>query len=446
MRFKTQSFQQNYPFLIGIFTVMVAIATWYKYTAVSDAQVPVSKINPLAIDSCQLALADHKGKSRIDLDIARYQKLSQGTHSPNAYLEKLGWAYIRKARSSFDPGYFKLAQQTGLCLQRKNPNSLQAQLMLGHVFHQLHRFERSERIARALVVQRGLWADYALLGDVLMEQGQLLEAEKAYQAMVDQRPGPQAYMRAANMRWLKGDLSGSRELMRMVVGGLGENNREGAAWAWVRLADYTRQAKQFVLAESYLERALLLQPDYPPALLLRGEILMSREHYTEAIAMLARAVESNPLPLYQWSYIEALMQVGDEPRALQIKDSLMQHGASLDRRSFALYLAVQKQHAPRALILARQELELRQDVFTLDTMAWALYANGEISRAWYFANQAIAEGTQDARLFYHAAVIAEEIGQANIAVDYYRRAMDLQHLLLPSERQNMATRFAAISL
>lgn len=124
----------------------------------------------------------------------------------------------------------------------------------------------------------------------------------------------------------------------------------------------------------------------------------------------------------------------------------MQHGASLDRRSFALYLAVQKQHAPRALILARQELELRQDVFTLDTMAWALYANGEISRAWYFANQAIAEGTQDARLFYHAAVIAEEIGQANIAVDYYRRAMDLQHLLLPSERQNMATRFAAISL
>lgn len=446
MRFKKNSFQLNYAIFVGIFTVMVAAASWFKYTAVSDQKVPVSKIDPLVIDFCRLAMAAHKGKSRIDRDIVRYQKLSQGQRNADAYLEKLGWAYISKARSSFDPGYLKLAEQTGLCLQHKNPNSLQAQLMLGHVFHQLHRFKRSERIARALVDQRGLWSDYALLGDVLMEQGHLLEAEKAYQAMIDQRPGPQAYMRAAHMRWLKGDLSGSLEMMRMVVGGLGETNREGAAWAWVRLAAYTRQAKQLQLAESYLERALSLQPDYPPALLLHGEILMSREHYSKAIAMLSRAVESNPLPLYLWSYIEALTQGGDEPLALQIKSRLMQHGASLDRRSFALYLAAQKQYAPRALVLARQELDLRRDVFTLDTMAWALYANNQLSQAWHFAEQALAEGTQDARLFYHAAVIAEETGQADAASHYYRRATDHQHLLLPSERQDMQTRFAAISL
>ena len=446
MKSRIHFFNHNQALLVATLALFIIIAIVYTRAFRSDLPAPVWNMQVSSIDSCELSLANHKGESPLDIDIARYQKLSQGTYNSNVYLERLGWAYISKARSSFDPGYFKLAQQTGLCLQHRDPNDLQAQLLLGHVLHQLHLFKQSESIARVLVERRGLWLDFALLGDVLMEQGNLLEAEQAYQVMIDQRPGPQAYLRAAHMRWLRGDLAGSLELMELAVGAIGEKNSENAAWAWVRLADYVRQAKRARLAESYIERALALQPDYPPALFLRGEILMSRGQYKQATKVLSQAVELHPSPLYQWSYLESLSQTGDEKLVAQIEQRLMQQGANLDRRSFALYLASRKQNAPLALALARQELEVRQDVFTLDSMAWALRANGQMTQAWKFVNRALAEGTNDARLFYHAGVIAEETGLSESAVDYYHRALDMNHLLLPSERQDMELRITAVSL
>jgi hypothetical protein len=59
--------------------------------------------------------------------------------------------------------------------------------------------------------------------------------------------------------------------------------------------------------------------------------------------------------------------------------------------------------------------------------------------------RALAEGTEDARLFFHAAVIASQAGQAADAERWLRKASELSQLLLPSERkelQNAATRGA----
>src|SRR5437016_4211778 len=147
--------------------------------------------------SCDIALAPTG-----DAAITKLQSRARDSKTPLAFLEQLGWAYIAKARNTFDPGYYKLAEHTALCMEDKSPGNLDALLLRGHVLHSLHKFKEGEFIARELVAKRGLWFDYALLGDVLMEQGRLDEAIPAYQTMMDQKPGPQAYMRAAHMRWL----------------------------------------------------------------------------------------------------------------------------------------------------------------------------------------------------------------------------------------------------
>jgi hypothetical protein len=46
---------------------------------------------------------------------------------------------------------------------------------------------------------------------------------------------------------------------------------------------------------------------------------------------------------------------------------------------------------------------------------------------------ALSAGTQDARLFLHAAVIAAAAGDAAEAARFRKRAESLRHLLLPSE-------------
>jgi hypothetical protein len=87
-----------------------------------------------------------------------------------------------------------------------------------------------------------------------------------------------------------------------------------------------------------------------------------------------------------------------------------------------------------ALRLAREELETRTDVFTQDALAWALAADGQWSQAREPLAKALAEGTQDARLFLHAAVIASRAGQLDEALGWVEKLQPLLHCLLPSER------------
>jgi Flp pilus assembly protein TadD len=91
-----------------------------------------------------------------------------------------------------------------------------------------------------------------------------------------------------------------------------------------------------------------------------------------------------------------------------------------------------------ALRLAETELDTRADVFTLDALAWAWMANGNTEQAWIFAQRAVAEGTQDVRLFLHAGVIASAAGQSEKAATYLAKATAMQQLLLPSERKILA--------
>jgi uncharacterized membrane-anchored protein len=51
-------------------------------------------------------------------------------------------------------------------------------------------------------------------------------------------------------------------------------------------------------------------------------------------------------------------------------------------------------------------------VFTKDALAFALYRAGELEAARRLSVEVIASGTRDARLLYHAGVIASAAGDA----------------------------------
>jgi len=148
-------------------------------------------------------------------------------------------------------------------------------------------------------------------------------------------------------------------------------------------------------------------------------------------------VKLNPLPEYQWTLAEALRADGREKEASAIEAQLRQHGASSDPRTFALFLSTRHESPETALQLAQAELDSRSDVFTHDAFAWSLAAAGKLSEAQSEMQRALAEGTEDGRLFFHAAVIASKTGHAADADRWLRKANELSHLLLPSERYEL---------
>src|SRR5205823_6577927 len=105
--------------------------------------------------------------------------------------------------------------------------------------------------------------------------------------------------------------------------------------------------------------------------------------------------------------------------------------------TLALYLATRHESPETALRLARGELDSRSDVFTHDALAWSLAAAGKVTEAWSEMRRALAEGTQDGRLFFHTGIIASQAGQSADAEGWLGKASELFHLLLPSERKEL---------
>jgi tetratricopeptide (TPR) repeat protein len=383
--------------------------------------------------ACAVALAPAAQRNETDRDIARLQEQSRREPNPRQALEQLGYRYVARARVANDPGDYKLAEKTAECIESTSPDDASALLLRGHVLHQLHRFREAEQIARRLTVKRQFVLDYGLLGDVLMEQGRLTEAAQAYQKMIDIKPFYQSYARASHLRWLKGDLDGAIELIRKAIAAASPRDPESIAWAYTRLAGYELQRARLGDAARAADSALSYQPDYAAALLMRGRVFLAMKKTADAVAAFSRAAQLNPLPEYQWALGDALRLLGDHEQADLVERELTSRGAAADARTVALFLATRRAAVTKAVALAERELQTRADIFSLDALAWSLAAAGRTAEAHVTMTRALAEGTEDGRLFLHAGVIAAAGDRRAEARKWLRKAEALRSTLLPSE-------------
>lgn len=415
-----------------------------------------SKTKPVPPDPCRLVLLPHYGDTALDAQIMRAQEAVSKAVSGDAALEQLGWLFVAKARASFDGGFYKLAEQCSFALENGcatnaatdaesvTARRYAAMLLRGHVLQNLHQFKAAEPLARELAEKRGSPMDFGLLGDVLMEQGRLDEAAAAYQNMMNLRPDSRALARAAHLRWLKGDLEGAIEAMREAAGTVGTRDTDSVAWMRTRLAFYEFQAGQAEIAGRACDDALSLVPDYAPALLLRGRMALANGDAAKAVAQFERAVKLNPLPEYYWALVEALQQAGQSERAELAETALARRGSD-DPRTYAIYLATQRRQAELAVRLATRELGERADVFTYDCLAWAQYSAGDLVSAKAAIAKALAEGTSDARLFFHAGIINAAVGEREAAQDFFKKSFESRHLLWPSERNQLEKAMSEIA-
>lgn len=406
---------------------------------------PAPAARSAVVDACAAALAPSPVRDDEDRRIEQLRdEARHGVRRAQA-LEQLGYRYVARARARYDTGDYVLAEQVAACLMATAPEDEAGLLLRGHSLHQMHRFAEAEAVARSLVERRGMPLDYGLLGDVLLERGRVSDAAAAYQTMLDLKPYYQSYVRGAHLRWTIGDLDGAIGLMRLAISAASPRDPDSIAWAYTRLCLYELQRGSADAASRAVDAALLHRRDYAPALLARGRILLALGRAGDAIAVLRRAERLNPLPEYQWVLADALRAAGDDAAAAAVERALEADGRRTDPRTVALFLATRARHPDAAVALARHEMTVRADVFTLDALAWALAAAGRSDAAAPVMDRALAYGTKDARLFLHAAVIAGASGRRGEARRWTARAAALRAMLLPSELQALSTLEASSS-
>ena len=97
----------------------------------------------------------------------------------------------------------------------------------------------------------------------------------------------------------------------------------------------------------------------------------------------------------------------------------------------ALFAANHGTNPIMAVEQARAAYAQRPTIYAADTLAWALYQQGEYEEAWQYSQEALRLGTRDPLLHFHAGMIAQKRGDAARAHMHLQTALEINPYFSP---------------
>jgi len=198
-------------------------------------------------------------------------------------------------------------------------------------------------------------------------------------------------------------------------------------------------------AEGRLVEALRVLPDHAPSLSVAAEIAARKGLWEPATRLAERSValerEAGALAALV-DYRHAMGDAAGEARAKRAVadfDARLPEDHRLVHRPLALYFADHGEPA-RGLAMAERELKGRKDVYGWDAYAWTLFRAGRPAEAVEPMRRALAMGTVDPLLEFHAGEIARAAGDAAGARRHLDRALKIDprfHVLYAAEARQL---------
>jgi tetratricopeptide (TPR) repeat protein len=295
-----------------------------------------------------------------------------------------------------------------------------------------HEFERVIELVGSLRARQSqdLWAR-ALLSDAYVEMGRYEEAEDVVQQMLEIKPCGASYFRGAALMNLHGETERAVETLRLAYRCVDPEDTVARAWALSECGSLLWNLGEFDDARREFEKALRIRPDFPGAMKGLGRLAAARGEISEAIRWLARSADT-PTTLSELSFLYG--KSGDADRAEESIDRAIEMGEREPTwaRSVALCLADHRIDPERAVELARRETQSRPGIHSWDALAWALCAAGRFSEAMDCSDKALALGTRDPMLLFHAGKAAEGCGRRSEAVARFETALGLNPKFHPA--------------
>jgi len=224
----------------------------------------------LSIPSPHLAFShdDHHHPSTAEINL----------HLPEELI-KLGWTTVDQARRNQDEFIYHSVLAIADQHDSQFGPSPDSRLLRGHALLQFHRFAETESVARYLVRIRSNSADYALLGDALLEQGKLAEAEANYLRMARKNFGYQSLIRLAWLKWRQGKQEASLNLWQQAFRKSDQVTDFDRAWCATKVAEAYLALGERRMSAHYVAQALSLYPNYKKAQSLRDSFPESRHRH-----------------------------------------------------------------------------------------------------------------------------------------------------------------------
>jgi tetratricopeptide (TPR) repeat protein len=349
---------------------------------------------------------------------------------------KLAGYYLQRMRETSSAVYLDLADgaaRASLGAMAQNPGGLHA---LAQVRMAQHDFADAREQARILLARDPrAAAAHLLFGDASLELGEEALAEQ-HVARAEELAGASVATRTrlARIAFLHGRPERAAEHLGAALA-LAKSDAslpaETVAWCHWQLGELAFAVGDYAAAEQPQQAALETLPDYPRALAARGRLRAAQGDLKGAIADYERAVRGFPDPTFV-AQLGDLYLLSGNARAAAAQYALVERMAGLAgsgpapyARVLALFRADHDMQVQEAYASAAQEFKGRPDVYGADALAWTAYKAGHTAEAAAAMHEALRLGTQDARLLYHAGMIARAAGNPDAARQYLSRALEL---------------------
>ena len=366
---------------------------------------------------------------------------------------KLASEYLQRLRETGDITYLNLASRAANASlatlpAEQNKGGLVA---VTQVEFSSHEFAAArDHALRLAELEPNKGYPFQFLGDALLELGQYADAEAAFRQM-EKFGGIQKMMqvameqRLARLAMLRGDnkgASGHFSAALKFASAIVEPPKETVAWCEWQLGETAFAGADYKTAEKYYRDSLATFPDYFRSLASLGRVRAAQGDLAGAISIYEKVVRILPDPNFVAS-LGDLYKLADRPADAENQYALVEQighltaqSGALYNRQLALFYADHDMKPNDAYASAAREYEVRRDIYGADAVAWTALKAGKIPEAQTAINEALKLGTRDAKLYYHAGLIAAAAGDRNEAVRLLRTALSLNPAFDPLQAEN----------
>jgi tetratricopeptide (TPR) repeat protein len=332
---------------------------------------------------------------------------------------RLADALLRQARVTSNPGLAVRAEEVLKTALNHEPNNYDAMRAMEAVLLSQHRFAEAIDLAnRARTVDPIDSWNYGVLGDAHLELGQYPQAFEAFEQMMKHRPSGPAYARASYARELQGDLDGALRLMQMATEATSAHDPEGQAWHHAQMGDLLLQLGRLDAAQREYDHAAFIFPAHPFAAMGRARVKAAEGDRRGALEIYLELIKRSPQPALAARIGELYEELGQAKEAEHFY-ALAETGWRYDTPEPTLlvaFLAAHDRKLADAVKIGEETAARRQDIFTMDALAWAYFRSGRVADAAKASAQAMRTHTRDKTILAHAAAIAQAQGQTRVAV------------------------------
>jgi tetratricopeptide (TPR) repeat protein len=259
----------------------------------------------------------------------------------------------------------------------------------------------------------------ALRSDLAIQEGDYPRARRECEKALLQRRDWAVLARLAHLESLRGDAAAADALYAEAEEDLSAKELRAYAWLeqqrgllWLNRGRHELAALHYGNARRAYSGDWRLEEH-------EAELLAADRRYDDAVALYEDALTQAPRPEIQQALGDLLAFIGRASAAKVWHDrALNGYLASVERgdvqylHHLAGFYADVRMDGPTALLWARRDVALRQNVHTQDALAWALFRAGRHEEAREAMDAALESGVRDAHVFFHAALVNVAAGHA----------------------------------